>query len=219
MNRDQPATAVAALARFIDQGESGLSHIPDLLAEVLTGRYWETGYWDFLHDKQVHPKSFLEFVTAEPMEGLGTTVEFLRKNIPHELKSALDEVLQRPPGNPTGRNQYSGTVFEQLGDEHWCIDGCNECEGGNVDNVHNSERPTGNSESTALRRLRKDRPDLHAQVLNGELSAHAAAVQAGFRPKTCTIRTDKPESIVATLRRQLAPETLAMVTKLLAEET
>ena len=44
----------------------------------------------------------------------------------------------------------------------------------NVDNV-NVERPTGNSESAALRRLRKDRPDLHAQVLDGELSAHAAA--------------------------------------------
>jgi len=69
-----------------------------------------------------------------------------------------------------------------------------------LDNVK-VEAPTGNSESAALRRLRKDRPDLHAQVLAEQLSAHAAAVQAGFRPKTFTVRADKPESIVGTLRR------------------
>jgi hypothetical protein len=39
-----------------------------------------------------------------------------------------------------------------------------------VDNVNEVERPTGNSESAALRRLRKDRPDLHAQVLDDRLS-------------------------------------------------
>jgi hypothetical protein len=33
-----------------------------------------------------------------------------------------------------------------------------------VNNVNNSGRPEGNSEAKALRRLRKDRPDLHAQV-------------------------------------------------------
>jgi hypothetical protein len=37
-----------------------------------------------------------------------------------------------------------------------------------VDNVNEVSRPTGNTEAQALRRLRKDRPDLHARVLNGE---------------------------------------------------
>ena len=36
-----------------------------------------------------------------------------------------------------------------------------------VDNVNEVERPTGNSEAATVRRLRKDRPDLHAQVLYG----------------------------------------------------
>jgi hypothetical protein len=44
-------------------------------------------------------------------------------------------------------------------------------------------RPTGTSRATALRRLRKDRPDIHARVLKGELSAHAAMIEAGFRKK------------------------------------
>ncbi len=41
--------------------------------------------------------------------------------------------------------------------------------------------PSGHSCERALRRLRKDRPDLHARVLSDELSPHAAMVEAGFR--------------------------------------
>jgi hypothetical protein len=43
--------------------------------------------------------------------------------------------------------------------------------------------PTGNTAALAIRRLRKDRPDIHARVLAGELSAHAGMVEAGFRKK------------------------------------
>jgi len=64
-----------------------------------------------------------------------------------------------------------------------------------VDNVNEVHRPDGNATSAALRRLRKDRPDLHALVLEEQLSAHAAMVQAGFRPRTATIRLDNVESI------------------------
>lgn len=51
--------------------------------------------------------------------------------------------------------------------------------------------PAGNSESAALRRLRKERRDLHAQVLAGEKSAHAAMVEAGFRRKTVTVALEQ----------------------------
>ena len=46
-------------------------------------------------------------------------------------------------------------------------------------NVHVS--PSGNSRAAFLRRLRKDRPDIHARVLAGELSPHAGMIEAGFR--------------------------------------
>jgi hypothetical protein len=60
----------------------------------------------------------------------------------------------------------------------------------NVDNVHGVERPAGNAAAAALRRLRKDRPDLLAKVKAGELSANAAAIEAGFRVKTITVPVD-----------------------------
>src|SRR4051794_6825253 len=43
--------------------------------------------------------------------------------------------------------------------------------------------PTGNSTDRALRRLRKNAPDIHARVLAGEISPHAGMVEAGFRKR------------------------------------
>jgi hypothetical protein len=62
-----------------------------------------------------------------------------------------------------------------------------------------------------LRRLRKDRPDLHARVLADELSAHAAAVEAGFRPRTITLRLTTPQSIATALRRNIPAQLLDKV--------
>jgi hypothetical protein len=43
--------------------------------------------------------------------------------------------------------------------------------------------PSGTSAAAAMRRLRKDRPGIHARVLAGEMSAHAGMVEAGFRKR------------------------------------
>jgi hypothetical protein len=47
--------------------------------------------------------------------------------------------------------------------------------------IHEVARPSGTSRAQALRRLRKDRPDIHKRVLTGELSPHAGMIEAGFR--------------------------------------
>jgi hypothetical protein len=81
-------------------------------------------------------------------------------------------------------------------------------------NVNGYSHPEGNAAAGALRRLRKDRPDLHARVLAGELSPHAAAVQAGFRPRTITLPLDV-ERAGATLRRHFAVADRARLAALL----
>ncbi len=51
-----------------------------------------------------------------------------------------------------------------------------------VDIIHEvHERPAGTSAAAAMRRLAKDVPAIHAQVIAGELSPNAAAIKAGFR--------------------------------------
>lgn len=74
----------------------------------------------------------------------------------------------------------------------------------------------GTGRDYSLRRLSREAPELHAKVLAGQLSAHAAAVQAGFTPPIFTVRATTAESIAATLRRQLSPEILAKVVDELA---
>jgi hypothetical protein len=184
-------TTVAALESAIRYGGSGLTDVPDLVVKVIDGELWRQ--FKSPKGQENHP-TFEAFVAAPNPGGLGATVDML-KDLCHRRKDVLDRIdealqEQKRPGARTDL----------------------------VDNVHKVERPSGNSESAALRRLRKDRPDLHARVLAGELTAHAAAIEAGFRKRTTTIRTDDPESIAATLRRQLDPDVLTHVTKLLTEE-
>lgn len=44
-------------------------------------------------------------------------------------------------------------------------------------NVQGSSAPAGNTQARALRKLRRDAPGLHAQVLAGDLSPHAAMIR------------------------------------------
>jgi len=60
-------------------------------------------------------------------------------------------------------------------------------------------KPSVESTPGTLRRLRHDAPELHGRVLAGELSPHAAAVEAGFRPRRVSVRTDDPASAARTL--------------------
>jgi hypothetical protein len=71
---------------------------------------------------------------------------------------ARDRANQRPVGRPK-------TVYNDNGD------------------VHDLERPSGNSAAAFIRRLRKDRPDIHARVLAGEITPHAGMTEAGFRKR------------------------------------
>lgn len=76
--------------------------------------------------------------------------------------------------------------------------------------VHNvNTRPHGNAGATALRRLRKDAPELHADVLAGRLSAHGAMVQAGFRPKTVSVPVTKPEAVARSLLKYMSADDIA----------
>ncbi len=98
------------------------------------------------------------------MEGLGATVDLVRRVASDDPVTIdlLDQALQRPAHLHAG--------------------------GSDVDIVHITPRPDGNRSDRALRKLRKDAPELHAEVLAGRLSAHAAMVQAGYRPRTVTVR-------------------------------
>ena len=76
-----------------------------------------------------------------------------------------DDARDRANLRPTGRPAKAETVYNDESD------------------VHAFDRPSGNSRAAFLRRLRKDRPDIHARILAGEITPHGGMVEAGFRKK------------------------------------
>lgn len=76
----------------------------------------------------------------------------------------------------------------------------------------------GTSETYTIRRLRRDRPDLADLVEQGDLSANAAAIEAGFRPRTKTVRVDDPESAARSLRIHMKPDARRALARLLLDE-
>jgi hypothetical protein len=66
--------------------------------------------------------------------------------------------------------------------------------------------PSGNSAAYAIRRLRKDRPDIHARVLAGELTPHAGVIEAGFRKKAIRKERTPFERVLALLPKLTAAE-------------
>jgi hypothetical protein len=140
----------------------------------------------------VEYERFIDFVVTPPSAGLGATVELMRKIVADDevASDLLDEALRNPHGGDRSK----------------------------LDNIHLARHPAGTSKEAGLRRLRKDRPDLHAEVLAGCLSTHAAMVKAGFRKRKISIPVTSPEDAAKALRRNLEPEQVKELVKLLTDE-
>ncbi|WP_405186530.1 hypothetical protein OG582_21095 [Streptomyces anulatus] len=180
---------IDALSSTVDRGGHGLKHTPALLRRVLDEEAWRE--FETVRGEVVHHTDFVDFVTTPPLKGLGATVDLVRRIVADDTVALdlLDQVLQGGQGTRSDLVPNSNEV-----------------------------RPTGTTQAAALRRLRKDAPELHARVLAGELSAHAAMVQAGFRARTISVPVSKPESAARALRKNLKPEELVHLIKLLSEE-
>lgn len=183
---------VAHLQRSMLSGTRDLAQVPGTIKRVIADEMWRERT-DPQSGRRYGPfSSFEEFVaTPARLGGLGSTISQLLGLCEDDpaARDAIDAALGHSQGKRTDLN---------LGN-----------------NVPEVGRPEGNTEAKALRRLRKYRPDLHERVLAGELSAHAAMIDAGFRPHTFTVRADDPASTARTLRKHMSPEDLARLAALL----
>jgi len=131
-------------------------------------------------DEHVHHERFTDFVTTPPLKGLGSDVALVRRIVGDD-KETLD-LLDQALQNPAHVHP----------------------DGNNV-----PVRPEGNTRTKALRRLRKDAPELHAEVLAGTLSAHGAMVKAGYRPRTISVPVGKPEAVARSLLKYMSADDIA----------
>lgn len=150
------------LGNALHAGAHGLDVIPRLLRLALEQEAWKERVVIETGEVIQGFTTFEEYVRATPPAGLGADMGLIKRIIGNDATSRdlLDKALQRVDGRPT-------ETFN------------------NVQSLQSA--PQGNSADAGLRRLRKDRPDLHERVLAGELTTHAAMKIAGFRRETITL--------------------------------
>lgn len=188
------AALVDALGSALRSGKHGLATVPGLLKRVLAEESWRSFVTQ--RGELVEHDDFAMFVVTPPLKGIGGDVALIRRIVAEDAEAA--DLLDRALRGAHGGDRVSDAVRT------------------NVDIV-NVGRPTGNSRDAALRRLRTDAPELHAEVLAGNLTAHAAMVQAGFRHRTATVAVDRPDSVADTLRKHMSPDDLRRLVLLLAD--
>lgn len=145
--------------------------------------------FDTRRGEHVTHERFAEFVTTAPLKGLGSDIDLVRRIV------AADDM-----------------ATELLGEA------LKEKPGPKSSHDNNTRSRQGDSKAYALRRLHKDAPELHSEVLSGNLSAHAAMVQAGFRQKTISVPVSKPERVAAYLRKHMPREAISRLVVLLIQD-
>lgn len=180
---------VEALGSALLRGGAALENVPGLLKRLLREEAWRE--FQPKIGPVVRHERFADFVTTPPVQGLGASVELVRRIVADDVEALdlLDRALQGKHGGD--RTKSANSTLDPNG--------------------------RGTTKDYALRRLRKDAPELHAEVLAGRLSAHAAMVKAGFRPRTFTVRPE-PKSAARTLRKYMTREQLLELARLLMEQ-
>jgi len=200
-NLKKNANLVEALGSSLRSGDHGLRAVPGLVKRVLAEEAWRSFVTQ--RGELVEYDRFEEFVTTPPLKGLGASVALVRTLVQSDALALdlFDRAVQVANGGD--RRSESFSVYNM-----------------HTENEEDSKRtsPAGTSREAGLRRLRKDRPDLHAEVLAGALSTHAAMVKAGFWRKKITVPVDTPQNAARALRRNLTPEAVEELARLLAAE-
>ena len=130
---------------------------------------------------------------ADQIEEELTKIRQTEAALAAKVIDAEDRAAQRPVGRPE-------ILYEEKND------------------IQDYKAPTGTSAAAALRRLRKDRPDIHGRVLAGELSPPAGMIEAGFREKAPSRKLapfDRLRFAIERLKDQLTSAERAELRKML----
>jgi hypothetical protein len=170
---------VDALRIALSQTE-GLDSTPAILRRVLDEDAWRDRL-EHRIDGRYTFETFEEFVEAKPLDGLGMHV------------ADIEAILK-------------------VRDEHDVLRRVREaCKAQGRRNIASNRRKVhrgGSSRDTTLARLHDQYPELYRRVLDGVMSANAAAIQAGFRKPTASVPIDSAENAIDALLRRFGRDDL-----------
>lgn len=162
INEIEKGQLVSTTIQCFQRADGSLKNFPGLLKKIISEKAWERR----VHNGRVIELSSLrELIELKPVDGWGQDPAKIEAVIRDDVEALAmwREEMTEEPGNPTGSNQYQ------------------EKESGISNNVTISTPDRGNSRSYTVARLKQQAPELFEKVVSGELSANAAAIQAGFR--------------------------------------
>lgn len=158
-----------------------LEAIPRLVKVVLTNGAWRHRYCSYAPRVEAKFDRFADFITTAPIEGCGWQLDHVHK------------LLQKTEDEEALALWRQATTAEKH---------VHKADGDNI--TIKPER--GTARAYILDRLTRERPDLFERVKTKELSANAAAIEAGFRKKPV------PLDQLCTIARKLpTPERLAAI--------
>lgn len=171
---------VADCVRALSHGTKNLSSLPGLLKILLVRKSWmryrdEQSGKEFIYTDVEFPI----FVESKWPSGLGSSETQLLKLVHGHVDVEKLIVEHYEKARPRGINQHH-------------------------DNIMTLPASQGTSRQYALRKLRKERPDLLTQVIAGDKTPHAAMVEAGFRKRPNTLEQLKKLWMKATLDERLS---------------
>jgi hypothetical protein len=138
-------SVVDSLRSALSQGKTGLGDVPAMLKIVLKEQAWKdrvivaTG-------EHTSFERFEDFAKAAPLAGLGADLALIKRIVRDdpEALDLLDQATENPEGRPAGSHATMAS----------------ETTVNNVNSYETRESPVGNTSQYAIRRLRKERPDL-----------------------------------------------------------
>lgn len=186
---DTPGQVVAELKYMLNRGRNESDSIAALLNRIIEGRIWR-GYASETTGIQKEYPSFRQFVTDDlkikKIDTLVGLVESVDTRVAENAKRLW--LGETPTANGVGRPSGNGgvtTIKEKNDTNH------------------------------ILARLKRDHPDLAQQVIDGELTANAAARQLGWRKPRVLLTS--PQQVAAKLRDHYSREDLAELARLICE--
>ena len=180
------------LQNYVATGTDDLDMVTNLVGKVI-----ESGSWREFTTPNGFPvahSTFQSFVTADRWDGLGTSRDALVAWV-REQDPAVADLVERAWRDEVPAAQDYGT------------------------NRHSTPRESGTHSSgrrdadSILARLKRDDPETAQKVINGELTANAAARSKGWRKPRILLTS--PHSIVSGLRKHLTDDEIAQIKELL----
>jgi hypothetical protein len=186
---------VEDVARCVKDGGFSLTHVPNLLRQLLDNESWRR--FETQLGQVVEHETFASFVTTRPLAGLGATPEMLRRIVADDKE--LAGLLAR-----AFTGQHGGDRSKPAEPEEQALQ-CNSCS-------------RGHRADYGVVVLKENEPEQYAAVIAGERSVHAALVAVGRRKPYVSVRVDDPAAAARTLRKKLTVEQRHELARLLVEE-